>query len=63
MSYKLHYFPGYGRAEAIRMLLNLAGVEYEEVNYTFADMPELKASGKLEFGQLPALEKDGKFLA
>lgn len=60
MSYKVHYFAGYGRAEAIRMLLSHAKVEYEEVNYTFADMPELKASGKLEFGQLPAVERDGK---
>lgn len=60
MSYKLHYFPGYGRAEAIRMLLKHKGIEYEEQNYTFADLPELKGSGKLEFGQLPMVEYDGK---
>lgn len=61
VSYKIHYFPGYGRAEAIRMLLSHAGIEYEEVNYGFGDMPSLKESGKLEFGQLPAVERDGKF--
>ena len=59
-TYTVHYFAGYGRAEAIRMLLAHSGTAYEEKNYTFADMPELRASGKLEFGQLPALERDGK---
>ncbi len=63
MSYKVHYFPGYGRAEAWRMLLTYAKVPFENVNYTQETLPELKASGKLEFGQLPVLEVDGKFYA
>lgn len=63
MSYTVHYFGGYGRGEALRMILAHAGIAYEDKNYTFADMPELKTSGKLEFGQLPVLERDGKFYA
>ncbi|CDW80180.1 UNKNOWN [Stylonychia lemnae] len=61
MSIKIHYFAGYGRAEAIRMLLAHAKVPYEDVHYTFAQVPEVKASGILEFGQLPAVEREGKF--
>ena len=57
---KLHYFPLYGRGEPIRMLLDHAGVKFEENKISFADWPALKASGKFEFGQLPCLEwKDG----
>ena len=63
MSYKLHYFAGYGRGEAIRMLFAHAKVELENVNYTFETVAEAKASGNLEFGQLPVLEHDGKFYA
>ena len=60
---KVHYFPGYGRAEAIRMILAHAKVPFENVNYTFETLPAAKASGNLEFGQLPVLENDGKFYA
>ena len=60
---KVHYFPGYGRAEAFRMLLAHAKVPYENVSYTFAELPAAKESGKLEFGQLPVLEDNGKFYA
>eukprot|EP00347_Sterkiella_histriomuscorum_P004698 403359449 len=59
--YKVHYFPGYGRAEAMRMLMSHAGIQYGEQNYNFPDLPELKIAGKIEFGQLPVLEKNGKF--
>lgn len=61
MSIKIHYFAGYGRAEAIRMLLAHAKVPFEDVHYTFEQVPEAKASGNLEFGQLPAVEREGKF--
>ena len=47
---KVHYFAGYGRAEAIRMLLACAKVEFEDVHYTFENLPALKETGKLEFG-------------
>jgi len=61
MSIKVHYFAGYGRAEAIRMLLAHSKTEFENVNYTFETVAEIKASGNLEFGQLPAVEREGKF--
>ena len=56
---KLYYFDIYGRAESIRFLLSHAKVEYENVN-AGPIMGELKESGKLDFGQVPMLEHDGK---
>ena len=47
---KFHYFPVYGRGEPIRMLLDHAGVKFEDNKITFADWPALKTSGKFEFG-------------
>ena len=63
--WKVHYFNGFGRAEAIRMLFTHAKVEYENVNYGEGanSWPEAKASGKFEFGQLPAIESNGKVYA
>ena len=58
---KLYYFDIYGRAESIRFLLSHAKVEYENVN-AGPIMGELKESGKLDFGQVPMLEHDGKHL-
>ena len=40
------------------MLLNRAGVQYENVALTPDTLKELKESGKLEYGQVPALELD-----
>ena len=57
---KLYYFDIYGRAESIRFLLSHAKVEYEDINCGGDLMKELKESGKLEFGQVPMLETDGK---
>ena len=60
---KLHYFPLYGRGEPIRMLLDHAGVKFEENKITFADWPALKTSGKFEGGFIPGLEwKDGTMM-
>ena len=58
---KLHYFDSYGRAESIRFLLFHAGIKFENVHHTPESLKELKDSGVLEFGQLPALEDEGKF--
>lgn len=57
---KLHYFDIFGRAESIRLLLAHAKVEYEDNRVNGEQVAALKASGALEFGQVPALEKDGK---
>jgi len=55
---KLYYFDLYGRAESMRMTLNKFGVQFEDVRMTPEQFGELKASGKLEYGQVPALELD-----
>ena len=60
---KVHYGNAYGLGESIRMILEHAGQHYENIDYTRASMPEAKATGKLEFGQVPVLEIDGKYFA
>ena len=52
---KLHYFDIYGRAEPIRMLLNHAKVEFEDVRHQMQDWPKLKQESDFEFAQLPVL--------
>ena len=61
MSAHIYYFPGAGRAEAIKLSLDLAGIPY-----TFKGVenwPEEKAeglkTGSLPFGQVPMVEMDG----
>ena len=41
---KLTYFPGRGRAEAIRIMLRYGGVDFEDENVTFGQWPERKPS-------------------
>ena len=43
-NYKLTYFNGRGRAEAIRIIFEVAGVEYEDVRIEREAWPELKPS-------------------
>ena len=67
---KLYYFDIYGRAESIRFLAAHAKVEIETVLVSNEVVPcengesmaVLKESGKLEFGQVPMLEVEGKHL-
>ena len=58
---KLYYFDIYGRAESIRFLFSHAKVDYK--NLLAKDLSDLRAQGKLEFNQVPVLEKDGKFFS
>jgi glutathione S-transferase len=55
---KLYYFDVYGRAEPMRMALHKYGVQFEDVRLTPEQFGELKTTGKLEYGQVPALELD-----
>jgi glutathione S-transferase len=50
-------FNGRGLAELIRLVLIEAGVEYEDRRFDNFP-PELKASGKLTFGQVPLWEDE-----
>jgi len=57
-SYKIIYFNATGRAETMRMIFKVAGVEFEDVRLEHDQFtPEMKAG--LPFGQLPVLEVDG----
>jgi len=64
-TYKLTYFNTMGRAEAIRLLLALAGEKFEDVRYTFDEYPKAQpaVAAKSVTGQMPILEvgdeKDG----
>ncbi|CDW72614.1 glutathione s-pi 1 [Stylonychia lemnae] len=63
---KLIYFDVYGRAEAMRMLLTHAKVEFEDFRLSYADWPAYKKSddSPLEFDQVPVLILDsGKVLS
>ncbi|XP_022087473.1 glutathione S-transferase 1-like [Acanthaster planci] len=60
VKYVLHYFKAHGRGESIRLAFKLAGVDFEEVNFTFPEWPKLK--DKFPTQQTPALEVDGKML-
>lgn len=57
MSVTLRYFPIYGRGEAIRIALKVAGVDVQDEVVTFEDWPNQKANQ--EFGRLPVLLIDG----
>jgi glutathione S-transferase len=58
---KLHYFDGYGKGDMIRMALHTAKQEFEDVRYSQEQWAVEKATGHYEFGQVPAMEMDGKF--
>ena len=56
----LHYFNISGKGEPIRLCLHYAGLAFDD--HRFASRDEFKAmkeSGKLRFGQVPALVVDG----
>jgi hypothetical protein len=53
---RLYYFDLAGRAESIRLACIHGGMAFEDIRLSSADFQELKQSGKLSFGQVPAME-------
>lgn len=51
---KLYYFPSYGRAEPLRLMLHHAGIEYEECFIEMDDWPKHKPM--MPGGSMPAIE-------
>jgi len=58
---KLYYFGIAGKGEAIRLALAYTNTEFEDYKFSgFEEFTEMKNSGKLMFGQVPALEVNSK---
>lgn len=60
---KLYYFDIGGKAEAIRLALHYAELEFEDVRMNRDAFAAKKASGELPFGQLPCLSWNGTLVA
>ncbi|KAK6042592.1 glutathione S-transferase protein [Cooperia oncophora] len=60
VQYRLLYFDGRGRAEVARQLFALANQDYVDVRISHEDWPKHKPD--MPFGQVPALDVDGKIL-
>ena len=58
---KLIYFSAYGKAEQIRMMLNHAGVQFEDIHINREEFNGMKERGELPGNQVPIwVEEDGK---
>ena len=57
---KVFYFDGHGRAESIRIMLTYLEQPFEDIRLTGEEIGKYKAEGKFEFGQVPAVEWEGK---
>jgi hypothetical protein len=57
---KLYYFNTPGKGECVRLLCTYSNLDFEDVRISSDDLGNLKKEGKLVFGQVPALEVDGK---
>ena len=58
---KLYYFNSKGKGEPIRLFCAYAGLDLEDHRFAArSELYELRANGKLSFGQVPLLEVDGK---
>ena len=64
MNIRLTYFNApFWRAETSRIALHLGGIPFEDERMSHDQFRDLKASGKLPYGQLPILEVDGVVIA
>ena len=56
--FTITYFPFYGRAEPIKMLLNHAGADFDEVEIQMSQWPKVKG----QYESLPTVEfhSDGR---
>ena len=50
---KLIYFPAHGKGEPIRMMLNHAKVQFEDIHVNRAEVTAMKERGELPGGQVP----------
>ena len=57
---KLTYFDAPGRAEPIRIALQIGGVTFEDHRLKFPQYAEAKARGDFPLGSVPVLEVDGQ---
>ncbi|PVD21608.1 hypothetical protein C0Q70_17407 [Pomacea canaliculata] len=55
---KLFYSDAPGRGEIIRLVLSVAGVDFDDVRYKYEDWPKYKPEAP--FGQAPFIEYNGK---
>ena len=54
------YFPLYGRADCLKLLLSHANINFKETTVQFADWAELKSDKEMcPFGTLPVAVIDG----
>jgi hypothetical protein len=51
----LYYYDHYGKAEAIRMLLHHAGMEFIDKRLSQKEFRKFKEEGRFEFGEMPVL--------
>ena len=58
----LTYFGLYGRAEACRMLMSYAKMDFVDNRIDKEAFEALKAAGKCPSGQVPMLECDGQLM-
>ena len=58
--FELLYFKINGRAAIIRAILSYVKADWKDNSFEQKDWPEIKTSGKCEFGQVPILFHNGK---
>lgn len=56
-NYEVLYFDGAGRAEAVRVMLHAAGIDFQDTRFAHTDWPALKPTTPL--GAVPVLKIDG----